>query len=170
MTARAAVVAVAAAWLGLLVASWMVAGATFRTVDRVLSAPADSEAGVRVARVPAEDRRPLLRHLASEVNRWMFARFGWVQAALGVAVVLAAWRVGGGPRTLALAALALLVAQAFLAPAIESLGRSIDFVPRPLPADVARRFGLLHAGYVGLDLVKAGTLVALVVLAGRKAG
>lgn len=170
MGARAAVVALGAAWLGLLVASWMAAGATFRTVDRVLTVPADSEAGVRLARLPTDDRRPLLRHLASEVNRWMFARFAGVQAALGVAAALAAWRLGGGPRALALAALALLVAQAILSPAIASLGRSIDFVPRPLPAAVARRFGLLHAGYVGLDLAKAGTLLALVVVAGRKGG
>ena len=168
MTARAALLALAAAWLGLLVASWMMAGATFRTVDRVVASPPQGEAGIRLARVPAEDRRPLLRHLASEVNRWMFARFAIVQAALALAAAIAGWRMGGTARTLTLIAVAVLVVQAFLGSGIESLGRSIDFVPRPLPPAVGRRFGLLHAGYVGLDLVKSGVLVALVVLAGRR--
>ena len=47
-----------------------------------------------------------------------------------------------------------------LGPPIQELGRSLDFVPRPLPPDLARRFGLLHAGYVGTDLVKALVLSA----------
>jgi hypothetical protein len=47
------------------------------------------------------------------------------------------------------------------------LGRQIDFVPRPLPPEVARRFGSLHAGYVGLDLAKAAALAAAAWLLAR---
>ena len=91
--ARAATLTLIGIWLGLLFASWAVAGATFRTAEAV---------------------------------------------AVG--------------------------------PAILELGRSIDFVPRPLAPDVGRRFGLLHGGYVVLDLAKAAALIALAILVARRAG
>jgi hypothetical protein len=150
-------------WLGLLFASWAIAAATFRTAEAVAAAPAGSAAGDQVARVPSDARRPVFRHLASEINRWMFGRFGWAQ--------LAAWSMGGGVRALSLAALVVVAVQdAALGPAILELGRSIDFVARPLAPAVGRRFGLLHGGYVVLDLVKAGALIALAVVVARRAG
>ncbi len=158
-------------WLGLLFASWAVASATFRTAELVAGAPAGSAAGDRVALVAADSRRPLFRHLASEVNRWMFGRFGWAQLALSLVVVVLAWPFGGAMRWLSLLGLAAVAVQgAALGPAILELGRSIDFVARPLAPDVGRRFGLLHGGYVVLDLVKAGALVALAVVLTRRAG
>jgi hypothetical protein len=59
---------------------------------------------------------------------------------------------------------------AALGPAIPELGRSIDFVARSLAPDVGRRFGLLHGGYVVLDLAKAAALVALAAMLARRAG
>jgi hypothetical protein len=121
--------------------------------------------------VPSDARRPLLRHLASEVNRWMFGRFGWAQLLLALVVAALAWPFGGAVRWLSLAALlAVAVQGAALGPAILELGRSIDFVARPLPPDVGRRFGLLHGGYVVLDLAKAAGLIALAVIVARRAG
>lgn len=46
----------------------------------------------------------------------------------------------------------------------------LDFVPRPLPPDLARRFGLLHGAYVIGDLVKLGLLAALAALLLRRPG
>jgi len=155
---RGAALLLAGLWLGVLVASWIAATASFRAVDRVLGPEMRPELSARLAAVPAPDRRVALRHLASEINRWMFARVGLVQGVLAVAFLAAAWPAGGVVRVLALAAAALTLVQAGLAPPIESLGRSIDFVPRPLPLDVARRFGLLHGAFVLLDLSKAGIL------------
>jgi hypothetical protein len=43
----------------------------------------------------------------------------------------------------------------------------LDFVPRPLPVGVARRFGWLHGAYVLLDLLKAGVLFGLGWVLGR---
>ena len=130
-----------------------------------------SPAGDRVALVPADARRPVFRHLASEVNRWMFGRFGWAQLGLALIVAVLGWRFGGAARVLSLAALVAVAVQgAALGPAILELGRSIDFVARPLAPDVGRRFGLLHGGYVVLDLVKAAVLVALAVVLARRAG
>ena len=169
--ARAAALTLVGIWLGMLFASWAVAGATFRTAEAAAGTPPGSPAGDQLARVPADARRPLLRHLASEINRWMFGRFGWAQLALAVIVAALAWGFGGFLRALSLAAVVIVAVQgAGLGPAILELGRSIDFVARPLPPDVGRRFGLLHGGYVALDLVKAAALVALAVILARRAG
>ncbi len=154
-------------WLGMLVASWIAATASFRGVDRVLGPEARPELQSRLAPIASEDRRMALRHLASEINRWMFARWAVAQWALAAGLILAAWRAGGAPRALALTAAGITLAQALLGPSIEALGRSLDFVPRPLPPDVARRFGALHGAYVLLDLVKGAGLAILGVLLAR---
>ena len=147
-------------WLGLVLASWAVATVNFRTVDRVLGPSQDPELGRRLASIPPEDRRMALRHLASEVNRWMFGAGGLAQLVLGLAVVALAWPAGGAARALLLAAAALVLAQILAARSIVDLGRSIDFLPRPLAPDLARRFGALHGAYVVSDLLKAALLVA----------
>jgi hypothetical protein len=168
---RAALLVLTGLWLGVLFASWAIATATFRNAEIVAGLPTGSGAGDRVALVPEPARRPLFRYVASEINRWMFARFGWAQLLLAVGVAVLAWPFAGAARWLAVGALVCVAVQGLgLGPAILSLGRSIDFVPRPLPPDVGRRFGLLHGGYVILDLLKAAALVALAVVLARRAG
>jgi hypothetical protein len=157
---RGAALVLTGLWLGLLVASWIAATASFRAADRVLGPEARPEFQARLAPLPPEDRRVVLRHLASEVNRWMFARWAVVQVLLAAALVLVAWPAAGAPRALVLVAAAIAITQAGLGHSIETLGRSLDFVPRPLPPDLARRFGLLHGGFVLLDLAK-GVCLAL---------
>jgi hypothetical protein len=148
-------------WLGMLVASWVMATVNFRTVDRVLGPGVRPEMAARLEPIAAEDRRIVLRHLASEINRWMFRGWAIAQLALGALALAAAGRLPGPARGLVGAALLLVVIQiAVLTPAIASVGRSIDFLPRPLAPEVGRRFGLLHAAYVGADFAKA-ILVAL---------
>ena len=164
---RPGVLLVAGLWLGLLVASWAVASATFRTVDRVLG-EGRPEVVDRLARVPEADRRLLLRHVASEVNRWMFGGWALAQVALGAAAVALTWRAGGAARWLAVAAFTVVLGQALgLGPAIRDLGRALDFTPRPLPPTIAGRFGALHGAYVLLDFAKAVLVAALAWLAAR---
>jgi hypothetical protein len=152
---------VAGIWLGFMVASWLLAAASFRTAERVAGPEASAEVVSRLAPVGPEDRRFVLRHMASEINRWMFRTWSWAQLGLALLLLAAAWPVGGGARGLALAALALVLVQAFgLAGPITELGRGIDFVPRPLPPDLGRRFGMLHGAYVLADFAKAGILLA----------
>jgi hypothetical protein len=168
---RALLLVLAGAWLGALVLSWAVASATFRTAEAVAALPPGGGAGEHVARVPAETRRPLFRHIASEVNRWMFGAFGWAQLAVAIVVAALAWPLGGAPRWLAVAALVIVAVQGgFFGPRILELGRAIDFVPRPLPPDVGRRFGMLHGGYVVLDLAKAVLVITLAFVVARRAG
>jgi hypothetical protein len=67
------------------------------------------------------------------------------------------------------AALLIALLQAFaLAAPITDLGRSIDFLPRPLPSDLGRRFGLLHGAFVLLDLAKAAALLTTASLLVRR--
>jgi hypothetical protein len=164
---RGAAVLLAGVWLGLLVASWVAATASFRAVDRVLGPEMRPELSSRLAPLPADDRRIALRHLASEINRWMFARFGLAQIVLALCLVITAWPAGRAARGAVLAVVVVVLIQASLAPAIESLGRSIDFVPRPLPPDVGRRFGSLHGAFVLLDLSKAALLLLAALLLAR---
>ena len=150
------------AWAGLLVASSAVATVNFRTVDRLLGPGLRPELARALDPVPPEARRAALRHVVSEVNRWVFRAGGAVQLLLAAAVAAALWRAGGAPRWLAFAALVITGVQAAgLAGAITSLGRALDFVPRPLPTELARRFGILHAAFVLGDLAKALLLAAV---------
>jgi hypothetical protein len=166
--ARGAVL-LAGFWLGLIVASAAVAVANFRIVESVLGSEMRPELAARLGGVSPADRRAALRHLAGEINRWMFQRGSWVQLALGLALVALVWSVGGALRLLAVLLLLLTAVQAFaLAGEITSVGRAIEFLPRPLPADVGRRFGMLHGAYVGADLVKLGALASLSVLLLRR--
>jgi len=162
---RAGALLVIGLWLGLLAASWAMASASFRTVDRLLGPEARPELQARLAPLSPSDRR----HVAAESNRWMFRTWTLAEMLLGAFLVAACWRLGPAPRTLALVAAAAVLAQAFgLAPAIAQLGRTLDFVARPLaPAD-GRRFGLLHAGYMLADLMKAGALIAAAAIIARR--
>lgn len=158
-------------WLGLLLASWVIATVNFRSVDRVLGPELRPELDQRLAGISAADRRAALRHLASEINRWTFRHWSLAQLALGALALGLAWRVPGAPRVPLVVAFALALAQAlaFVGP-ITDLGRSLDFLPRPLPPAIAHRFGMLHAAYVGGDAAKAGSLIAGVVRLIRRTG
>jgi hypothetical protein len=158
----------AGAWLGALVLSWFVATTNFRVVDRVLASPVRPEIEERLASVPVGARREVLRHLASEVNRALFRGFGLAQLAIGLAVVGLVWAVAGRARILVVLAFGIVLIQIVLGREIASLGRAIDFVPRPLAPDVGRRFGLLHAAFVLLDFAKAGLLTAVAAILARR--
>jgi hypothetical protein len=148
-------------WLGMLVSSWVAATTNFRTVDLVLGPDGSREAQSRLAPIPADDRRTLLRHLASEINRRMFRWWSILQVILGTGLLLLLWPQAGALRWLAAMALAIVLLQVLgLASPITEIGRSIDFVPRPLSPDLGRRFGLLHGAFVLLDLGKAAVLLA----------
>lgn len=149
-------------WLGLLASSWILATVNFRQAERASSAAASpDDLNRRLGPLAPEDRRHAFRYLASEINRWMFRSWGLIQVGLGLVLLALAWRLGGAPRLLAGAALVLVAAQvAVLAPMIAEVGRQIDFLARPLPPDLGRRFGIAHGGYVVVDLVKALALAA----------
>ena len=165
---RPTALALAALWLGMLVASWVAATASFRAVDRVLGPGIHREMAGRLEPMPAPARREAFRYLASEINRWLFRRFSLLESGFALLLAALVWPGGGRERILAGAVVALVLAQVvFLGPRILEIGRAIDFVPRPLGPEVARRFGFLHGAYVALDLVKAVLLGAVAWLAAK---
>jgi hypothetical protein len=166
---RAGALLVIGVWIGLLVASWMMASASFRTVDRLLGPQARPELQARLSPLAGDDRRAVLRHVAAEANRWMFRAWAAMELVLAAVLVALLWRLGTAPRALALAVAVVVVFQAAaVGPAIADLGRSLDFVPRPLAPTDGRRFGMLHAAYMLADVVKASGLAAAAALIARR--
>jgi hypothetical protein len=155
-------------WLGALVLSWFVATANFRVVDRMLAVPVRPEIEERLASVPVGARREVLRHLAAEANRALFGAFGIAQLAMGLVLVGLVWAGAGRSRLLAATVVGIVVIQTWLGLEIASVGRAIDFVPRPLPPDLGRGFARLHAAFVLLDLAKAGLLAGTAALLVRR--
>jgi hypothetical protein len=145
------------AWLAGSLIMFFVATQNFRTVDRILTQPGAEAAGPLGA-VPAAALRPLLRHLASELNRLYFFAWGIVQIVLGLAVLALVFR-DRTPMILAASMLLLAAGLAlFVTPQITEIGRELDFVSRnPLPpasAPLMAQFWKLHAAFTGLDGVK----------------
>ena len=167
MRARLAL-ALLGAWLGVLLASWAAATLSLRVVDRALGPAGREELAARLSPVASDDRRAVLRHLAAESNRSLFRGWAVAQLFVGSLVLALLGTKPGTPRWLAAAALVIVIGQAALGRPITSLGRAFDFVPRPLPGELGRRFGLLHGAFVLLDLVKAGLLAAATGLLARR--
>lgn len=165
---RTALVGLLGLWAGLLLAAGAAATLNFKAVDRALGPQGSPELRNRLAPLTEDERRSALRHAAAESNRSLFALSGWAQAALALVAVGLAWPLGGPARGLTLAlAVALGVQQLAFAGPMIAFGRQLDFLPRPWPAELARRFGLLHAGYSLLELAKLGMLVGAALLSRR---
>ncbi len=144
-------------WLAGTLLEWFIATQNFRTVDRVLS-QADQQLEEQSRPLSRDRLRVLFRHLASELNRYYFAAWGWAQMVLAAALLalLARLRITDSVSWLLVGGmLALVVGLHFIVtPRLVELGRSIDFVPRdPAPPEMGR-FGRLHAAFTGLDFVK----------------
>jgi len=165
------------AWLlgTLLVAG--VAAENFFLIDRLLNSPSHPVFQKDVAQLSPEEARPMLRYLSSELNRYYFQVWGWIEAALGVALwALAVW--GLKQRKVIIGFSMMLAAVAvmtfYITPEIVEVGRSLDFVPRQPPPPALARFGLLHAAYTLVDLGKllvgVWMAVALVRLRPEEAG
>ena len=160
-------------WLAGTLLEWFIATQNFRTVDRVLSQ--ESQQLEKQSQPLSHDQlRLLLRHLASELNRYYFVAWGWAQMVLAV-ILLAmlvrlrikdsvSWLLIGGMIT-------LVVGLHFIVtPQLVELGRDIDFIPQePTPPEMIR-LGKLHAAFTGLDAVKLVAGIALLVRWNKKHG
>jgi hypothetical protein len=155
-------------WVGVLAGSWVMATVNLRAADRVLGPDGRPELSDKLAGVAPADRRAALRHLGAELNRWMFRSWAAVQLGLGAALLALLWSGGGLPRLLSGLALTLVLLQAAALGPLNRRGRALDFVPRPLHPEDARPFGLLHAAFLGTDVLKAGVLVGTAFLLVRR--
>ena len=145
------------AWVMGTVSVSVVAMQNFYTIDRLLAGPGHEAFAGFVADAGRESTRNVLRYLSSELNRLFFQLWSWGQLALGGATLWLVWRVPGAARLRVLiGAMLLLVAllALWLTPQITAVGRSIDFVPRDPPPPAVAAFGVLHAAYTSLELLK----------------
>lgn len=150
------------AWVMGTVCVSVVAAQNFFTIDRLLAGPSHDTFAAFAADAGRESARNVLRYLSSELNRLYFQLWNWGQLALGGATLLLVWRLPGAAR-LRLLVGAMLVLVALLAfwltPQITAVGRSIDFIPRDPPPPAVATFGVLHAAYTSLELLKCAAAV-----------
>jgi hypothetical protein len=172
------------AWLAGTVCTSVVAAENFYTIDRLLAGSHNAAFSAAVQQLGYAPARDLLRYLSSELNRLYFQLWNVAQLPIGVLVL---WLLAGsrkrdsayapsadtpdGVRRLGpfgtaewgvvamLASVVLMLV--WLTPAIVSLGRSLDFVPRDPPPPGMQRFWVLHAAYTSLEMIKL--LVGIVV-------
>jgi hypothetical protein len=146
------------AWLTGTILLAFVATQNFATVDRILAHPTP-QAVTPLSALSPEVRRPLLRHLSSELNRLYFFAWGVAQIAFGVVMMILLLALGRRAEAV-MAAVMLAIANVqllWMTPRITDVGRILDFVPRnPLPPDAAplmAQFWRLHAAFTGSDLL-----------------
>jgi len=145
------------AWLAGTVCTSVVATENFYTIDRLLADSPNAAFSAAVQRLGPPEARDLLRYLSSELNRLYFQLWNVAQLAIGAAVL---WLIGRDrastrARWGAVAMLASVVLMlVWLTPAIVSLGRGLDFVPRDPSPPGMQRFWVLHAAYTSLEMIK----------------
>jgi hypothetical protein len=153
---RWALVAMGAWLIGTVLVS-VVASENFYTIDRLMTGSTSVGFSGQAQKLGYPLTRELLRYLSSELNRLYFQLWNVAQLVIGALVlwliardrslVRARWAV-----VAMLASVVLMVA--WLTPAIVSLGRELDFVPRnPAPPGM-RRFWMLHAVDTTLEMAK----------------
>jgi hypothetical protein len=154
------------AWIAGTICMSVVAAENFYTIDRLLAATPHAAFSTAVTQLGQPLARDLLRYLSSELNRLYFQLWNAAQLAIGVVVL---WLIGRDPQLIrarwaVVAMLASVVLMlVWLTPAIVSLGRSLDFVPRDPSPPGMQRFWMLHAAYTSLEMIKLfGGIVATV--------
>ena len=136
----------------------VVATQNFYTIDRLLADAGQPRFDDVVEQVGNVETRDFLRYLSSELNRLFFQYWNLFQIPLGGVTL---WLVLGMPgdrrlRWLVGAMLAIALALTIvITPPIISIGRSLDFVPRDPPPPSLATFGILHAVYTSLEMLKA---------------
>jgi hypothetical protein len=154
--------AVMGAWIMGTICMSIVATENFYTIDHLLALRANSAFAAAVDQLGQAHARDLLRYLSSELNRLYFQLWNWTQLGLGL---LALWLLAHRDRAwwgvVAMLGIVAVMA-AWMTPAIVSLGRSLDFVPRDPAPQGMQRFWILHAAYTTLEMIKllVGAVVA----------
>src|SRR6266851_2163253 len=99
------------AWMAGSLFMILVATQNFRSVDRLLAAPASATS--QIEKLGRDEARAFLRYQVSEQNRWYFQTWEKIQLALGIALLAATFRQGRILLGLAAAIFALLLVERF---------------------------------------------------------
>jgi hypothetical protein len=134
-----------------------VASENFFMIDHLLATGSHASFQRDAAQLGRGEARVMLRYVSSELNRFYFDVWGWFELGLGAVILLLAIR-GLGQRRFRAGFAAMLALTAvmlfYITPRITVVGRSLDFVPRDPPPPSLAAFGILHAAYSVLDLMK----------------
>jgi hypothetical protein len=130
------------AWLAGTICMSVIATENFYTIDRLLGGSPNPAFRAAVPQLGQPLARDLLRYLSSELNRLYFQLWNIAQLAIGAVVLWLIARDRAPDRV------------RWLTPAIVSLGRSLDFVPRDPAPPGMRQFWVLHAAYTSLEMIK----------------
>ena len=144
------------AWSAGTVFMWQTAIQSFTVAERVASEPTEELQGV-VDGISEGELRAVVRYQASEVNRFIFRGWGWVQIGLAVAALVLAWlaQVGRVAQVGIAVMLVIVVGLAvYVVPETTRLGRMMDFAPDSALADVRAAFWFLHHSYTAADMLK----------------
>jgi hypothetical protein len=145
------------AWLAGTICMSVIATENFYTIDRLLAGSPNPAFRAAVPQLGQPLARDLLRYLSSELNRLYFQLWNIAQLAIGAVVLwlIARDRAPDRVRWAVVAMLSTVVLMlVWLTPAIVSLGRSLDFVPRDPAPPGMRQFWVLHAAYTSLEMIK----------------
>lgn len=138
------------AWIAGSLFLILVATQNFRSVDRLLSAPAGATS--QIEKMGHEEARTFLRYQVSEQNRWYFETWEKIQLALGLALLAVTLRQGRIASAMAAVMFALLLTQRFwITPEIVRIGRVIDFAPQAPERGI---FWMFHGVYSAVELAK----------------
>lgn len=152
------------AWFFVSIGMSIVATSNFRILDPETMRDADR---IYAKLEVGQERKLALRYAASELNRHFFKRYDYVQGALALIALTAAFasRSVGKPSRIAIAACSLFVAACafYFTPTMINQGRVIDFLPRdPKPPEVVE-FYRLHTIHVIGEVAKMATLIAVAI-------
>ena len=152
--------------MGVLLGGWLfgtvlvgaVAAENFFMIDRLLNSVESSRQFLNdAAQLPPGEARLMLRHLASELNRFYFQAWEWIELVLGgTLLALAALNLKSKKLVIGFVLMVAitLFMRFYLTPGLILVGRLLDFAPRNPPPPGLAYFGLLHATYSTLALVK----------------
>jgi hypothetical protein len=153
-------------WLGGGVVMAWIAGASFRSVDRVLN-DTQYASGPLIRTLGPAKARVLLRFQTAEQNGYYFETWEIAQLFLGLTFfvyLLLGTRERKTPLLLVMLMMITVLAQRFyLTPNLATLARDTELAALTDPGFSTKRFWILHNTYFGVELTKWAFGIALAV-------
>jgi hypothetical protein len=145
------------AWLSGSFFMIMVATHNMTAADRMASAP-PGPAATSVEILGETAARTFLRTHSSELNRWYFDTWEWVEIGLGAFLLGALIRGPGRHRSAVLLCafmlLAALLTHFAITPQATRLGRLVDAIPAEQPSPYRIRLGNYNTAYAAIECAK----------------
>lgn len=152
-------------WIGGTLFIQWVAGQNYTSVERVLTAQPQQMQQIIFTLTDAE-KKNLFRYVASEMNRFYFSNWEWMQLAIGLALLVGIILAKEPKQYLVMGGfmlLAVLACHFLLTPQMIGVGRMLDFVPLDKSPAEHKRFESMGMLYMIIDILKTGVGVLMLV-------